>query len=515
MAEPTSSQKTSRTRPQLTNARRSSSYLSDHQQYRRGSGRQPETHYGIDTVVESKVPNRQSTTSPASAALPFRGIPSEDAPPIIVESGIDHSYAHHNCAPPAGERTDRLVVTLFYKGTPAASHAAVHAAAGASASVDANATTNNVNAAQATTTSSSAASPSKSPALLDSSTDSLPANMAPTTNLDDFPLEPPTQESEHLDHLYGSYVSPLCITSFLHLMSTFPLPNDADEPHSSHRCLDDPDTPRVVELTLTPAPSPQFLSLTELRKHEMIYRFEQEWNVDVVLQRDTLWRRHPRLVVFDMDSTLITQEVIDLLAQEIKEPADLGARVADITHRAMSGELQFEASFRERLALLKGLPETIFEQLRPVLDVTPGVVPLIKALKRLGVKTAVLSGGFQPLTAWLAGELGLDYAHANQVVVDADGTLTGEAKGIIVGRERKRDLLVEIAALEKIDLSQAVAVGDGANDLAMLDRAGLGVAWNAKPRVQMEAAARLNGESLLDLLYLFGFTKEEIGELTL
>lgn len=487
MAEPTSSQKPA-ARPQFTSAMRSSSYLSDHQQYRRASPRLPDAHHGIDTVLESKSPNRQSASSPAAAALPFRGIPSEDAPPTIVESGIDHSYAHHNCAPPVGQKTDRLIVTLFYKGTG--------------------------DSTQAASTAAAASPSSKSPTLLDS-TDSLPANMAPTTNLDDFPLEPPTQESEHLDHLYGSYVSPLCITSFLHLMSGFPLPNDADEPHSSHRCLDDPDTPRVVELTLTPAPSPEFLSLAELRKHEMIYRFEQEWNVDVVLQRDAVWRRQPRLVVFDMDSTLITQEVIDLLAQEIKEPADLGARVANITHRAMIGELEFEASFRERLALLKGLPDTIFEQLRPVLKITPGIPELIKALKRLGVKTAVLSGGFQPLTSWLAGELGLDYAFANEVVIGADGKLTGEAQGLIVGKERKRDLLVEIAAKEKIDLSQAVAVGDGANDLLMLDKAGLGVAWNAKPRVQMEAAARLNGESLLDLLYLFGFTIEEINALVL
>lgn len=501
MAEPTSSSKPATSRPQLTSTMRSNSYLSDNQQYRRASPRLPEGgHHGIDTVLESRSPNRQSTSSPASAAavvaLPFRGIPSEDAPPTIVESGIDHSYAHHNCAPPAGQQTDRLVVTLFYKGNSApAGHAAT------------------ADSPQGTTVPAAAASPpSKSPTMLDS-TDSLPANMAPTTNLNDFPLEPPTQESEHLDHLYGSYVSPLCITSFLHLMSSFPLPDGADEPHSSHRCLDDPENPRVVELTLSPAPSPQFLSLAELRKHEMIYRFEQEWNVDVILQKESVWRRHPRLVVFDMDSTLITQEVIDLLAEQIKEPADLGARVAAITHRAMVGELEFEASFRERLALLKGLPDSIFTQLRPVLNITPGVPQLIKALKRLGVKTAVLSGGFQPLTSWLAGELGLDHAHANDVVVGADGHLTGEAQGVIVGKERKRDLLVEIAAQEKIDLAQAVAVGDGANDLLMLDKAGLGVAWNAKPRVQMEADARLNGESLLDLLYLFGLTADEINAL--
>jgi phosphoserine phosphatase len=214
-----------------------------------------------------------------------------------------------------------------------------------------------------------------------------------------------------------------------------------------------------------------------------------------------------------MDSTLITQEVIDLLAENIKDPPDLAARVAEITHSAMKGELDFDASFRQRLALLKGLPDTTFNALRPVLDVTKGVPELIRALKRLGVKTAVLSGGFLPLTSWLAGELGIDHAHANEVVVE-DGKLTGEAKGIIVGKERKRDLLVQIAAQEKVDLRQAVAVGDGANDLLMIGAAGLGVAWNAKPRVQMEASARLNGENLLDLLYLFGFTAEEIDTLT-
>ncbi len=305
---------------------RSNSYLSDHQQLRKPL--LPDPHHSIDTVVESQAPHRASPNPPG---LPFRGIPSEEIPPIIVQSGVTHGFSHTNCASEAGRAVERLVVTLSYKG----SADKVNGSDGASGSAS--------------------ASPSKS-ALGDSS-ESLPANMAPTTNMDAFPLEPPTQDSEQLDHLYGSYVSPLCITSLLHLMSTFPLPEGADEPHSSHRCLDQPDQPRVVELTLTPAPSSEYLSLAELRKHEMIYRFEQEWNVDVVLQKETVWRRHPRLVVFDMDSTLITQEVIDLLADSVKEPADLGARVSDITHRAMMGELEFEASFRERLALLKGLPD--------------------------------------------------------------------------------------------------------------------------------------------------------------
>ncbi|KEY65753.1 hypothetical protein S7711_05582 [Stachybotrys chartarum IBT 7711] len=476
MADREDAAKQSATRPQFTTAMRSSSYLSDHQQYR-PPPRQPDPHQGIDTVIEDIRP--ASTGTSPKPYLPYNGVPSEENPPTIVESGLSHNYSHPNCAPPSGQKTDRLIATLFYKP-------------------------------RSTTNGASTKNIAK-PSAADSS-ESLPANLAPTVNIDAFPLEPPTQESDQLDHLYGSYISPLCITSFLHLMSTFPMPEDL-ESHSSHRCLDNQENPRVVELTLSPPPSPEYLSLTDLRKHEMIYRFEQEWNVDVILQRDTIWRRHPRLVVFDMDSTLITQEVIDLLAETVQDPPNLAELVAGITHRAMLGELEFEASFRERLSLLKGLPATIFEDLRSVLDITKGVPELIRALGRLGVKTAVISGGFLPLTSWLAEQLGIDYAYANEVIIE-DGKLTGEAKGAIVGKERKRDLLVEIAAKEKIDLSQTIAVGDGANDLLMIDKAGLGVAWNAKPRVQMEAGARLNGESLLDLLYLFGLTGEEIALLT-
>lgn len=467
-------------RPTLKSKGRSSSYLSDHQQYQ--PPHRPENHYGIDTVVEDM--RASSIASPASqVSATFSGIPSPEHPPKIVESGLNHDLSHPNCAPAPGTKSqDRLVASLFYKSnSPRASNAIP----------------------------SPKKVPSPKPSGSDLSSD-MPATMAPSSDPSAFPLEPPAAEPEPLDHLYGSYISPLCLTSFLHLMSTFPLPPGSSHPCSAHRCLDNAEYPTVVELTLTPAPSPSYLTLADLRKHELIYRFEREWNVDVALQRDTLWRRHPRLVVFDMDSTLITQEVIDLLAATITDPPDLAARVADITHRAMLGELEFDAAFRERVALLKGLPASIFEDLRPVLDVTQGVRPLLRALKRLGVRTAVLSGGFLPLTSWLAGELGIDHAHANEVVIGEDGRLTGEVKGLIVGKQRKRDLLVEIAGKEGVALEQTVAVGDGANDLLMMEAAGLGVAWNAKPRVQMEASARLNGSTLLDLLYLFGFTREEI-----
>ncbi|KAH6651798.1 phosphoserine phosphatase serb [Truncatella angustata] len=459
-------------RPQL-GGMRSSSYLQTNQQYQ--GPHKPESHFGIDTVVEDL---NNARLSPAKPFSPFNGVPSKEEPPRIVDGG-SHDYTHPNCSPAKGERSNRLIATLTYKAT-----------------------------------SPRAANVVPSPRLAGSDSD-IPANLAPTTDIDEFPLEPPgAGEPEPLDHLYGSYISPLCITSFLHLMSTFPLPPGVTEITSSHRCLDDPVHPNIVELTLSPAPSLDYLPLADLRRHELIYRFEREWNIDVALQRDTLWRRHPRLVVFDMDSTLITQEVIDLMAATIKDPPNLAEKIADITHRAMNGELEFESAFKERVALLKGLPETVFEQLHPVLDVTKGVPQLLKALKRLGVKTAVFSGGFQPLTGWLAGQLGIDYAYANQVEIDSDGRFTGEVKGVIVGREQKKKLLIETAAKEGIALEQTVAVGDGANDLSMLATAGLGVAWNAKPRVQMEASARLNGESMTDLLYLFGFTREEIELLT-
>ncbi|KAK5654401.1 hypothetical protein OQA88_7311 [Cercophora sp. LCS_1] len=488
MAEPTGPAKQGR--PSMTSSMRSSSFLKEHQQYRPPN--KPENHYGIDTVVE----DIQSTqiSAPRAQISPFNGIPSPENPPKIVD-GASHELSHPNCTTTPGTNTNRLVATLFYRSS-------------------APRISNVIPSPQR------ASSPQRAPgspkvAAVDSD---IPPTMAPSSSLDTFPLEPPATEPEPLDHLYGSHISPMCITSFLHLMSTFPLPPNSPEPSSGHRCLKLGVTPEhhpeVVELTLAPAPSADYLSLADLRKHELIYRFEREWNVDVALRADTLWRRYPRLVVFDMDSTLITQEVIDLLAATIKDPPDLAARVADITHRAMIGELEFDSAFRERVKLLTGLPAGIFEELRPALDVTNGVRPLLKALKRLGVKTAVLSGGFLPLTSWLAGELGIDYAHANEVVVDeTTGKLTGEVKGRIVGKERKRELLIEIAEKEGISLDQVIAVGDGANDLLMMDAAGLGVAWNAKPRVQMEASARLNGDSLLDLLHLFGFTEEEIKQL--
>lgn len=335
----------------------------------------------------------------------------------------------------------------------------------------------------------------------------IPPNLAPVRTLSNFPLEPPPPDPEPLDHLYGSYISQLCITSFLHLIASLPHRPGSPTLSSSHRCLDNPTHPSIVELTVSPTPDPTYLTLDDLRKHELIYRFEREWNVDVILQPDTVLRRYPRLVVFDMDSTLIEQEVIDLIAASI----GVEDQVSAITARAMNGELDFSSSLRERAKLLKGVDADIFTKLRSVIKPTKGVRELIIALKRMGVKTAVLSGGFIPLTQWLADHLGIDYAFANTLAADPlTGKLTGEVVGTIVNAERKRELLLEIAQKEKVPLDQVVAVGDGANDLLMMGAAGLGVAFNAKPVVQMEAEARLNGDSLLDLLHIFGLTAEEM-----
>lgn len=463
---PTRAPSTRSPRPVFSQSSRSPSYLASHAQYSAPvSTNQP----GIDSIVDAPAP------SPKPYA-PYTGVPSHGATaPHIVDSGISHGLTHANCQPDPGEEVSRIIATLFYKTTPR-----------------------------------STAVESRSPSPGSGSDDAGPKG-APTTSTEASPLEPPPEdEIEPLDHLYGSYVSPLCITAFLALLSSLPLPKGHSHITSSHRCLDvpSPSHPRVVELTFSPAPDPEYISLTELRKHELIYRFERAWHVDVVLQADTPLRRHPRLVVFDMDSTLITQEVIDLIA------ASIGAEeaVSAITARAMNGELDFEASLRERSRLLKGVSAGIFDELKPVLDITPGVVPLLRALKRLGVKTAVLSGGFIPLTGHLAEKLGIDHARANTLTIE-NGALTGELTGAIVDAEAKANHLLTLAEVEGVDLSQVVAVGDGANDLKMMAVAGLGVAWRAKPRVQVEAGARLNGESLLDLLFLFGFTRGEIGVL--
>lgn len=226
----------------------------------------------------------------------------------------------------------------------------------------------------------------------------------------------------------------------------------------------------------------------------------QELNVDIAFQEDSLFRRNRRLAVFDMDSTLIEAEVID----ELAKAAGVGEQVSEITERAMAGELDFRASFKERLALLKGLDVSVLDSIGASLRLTEGAETLFAELKRLGYKTAILSGGFTYFAKQLQAKLGIDYVFANELEV-VDGKCTGVAIEPIVDAQRKADLLKELAHKEGLRLEQTIAVGDGANDLPMLAIAGLGVAFHAKPLVKQSAKQAISTLGLDGVLYLLGF----------
>jgi len=224
-----------------------------------------------------------------------------------------------------------------------------------------------------------------------------------------------------------------------------------------------------------------------------------EMDVDIAYQEDNIFRRHRRLVVFDMDSTLIDAEVIDELAKE----AGVGDRVAAITESAMRGEIDFIESFTQRVALLKGLKVDRLQNIAQRLRLNEGAEELISTLKKLGYKTAILSGGFEYFGKQIQEKLGIDYLFANALEVE-NGEVTGRVIGTVVDGQRKAELLRQLAAQENISLEQTVAVGDGANDLLMLSIAGLGIAFRAKPIVKASAKQAITHLGLDGVLYLMG-----------
>ena len=250
-----------------------------------------------------------------------------------------------------------------------------------------------------------------------------------------------------------------------------------------------------IEFSLRGTPT----DINDMRSQLMQLSSEMEF--DFSLQRDNMFRRMRRLICFDMDSTLIQTECIDELAIR----AGVGDKVKEITERAMRGEIDFKESFKERVALLKGLDVSVMQDIAEKLPITEGVDRLMAVLKRYGYKIAILSGGFTFFGEYLQRKYGIDYMYANELEIDDNGKLTGNYVGEIVDGHRKAELLKLIAQVEKVNLAQTIAVGDGANDLPMISEAGLGIAFHAKPRVQANAKQSINTIGLDGVLYFLGF----------
>ncbi|MDE6188234.1 MAG: phosphoserine phosphatase SerB [Duncaniella sp.] len=240
---------------------------------------------------------------------------------------------------------------------------------------------------------------------------------------------------------------------------------------------------------------------------ERFMQLSQEEEFDISMQEDTLYRRCRRLICFDMDSTLIETEVIDELAIR----AGVGDEVKAITERAMRGEIDFNESFKERVALLKGLDESVMKEIAESLPITEGLDRMMQVLKRVGYKTAILSGGFTYFGNYLKQKYGFDYVYANELEI-VDGKLTGRYLGEIVDGRRKAELLRLIAQVENVNIAQTIAVGDGANDLPMLSTAGLGIAFHAKPKVKATADQSISTIGLDGVLYFLGFKDSFISE---
>ena len=303
--------------------------------------------------------------------------------------------------------------------------------------------------------------------------------------------------------LLGRKLSAKQITAVTHILAGQELNIDAIKRLTGRQPLDESKAGvrACIEFSLRGTPRDREEMQRELMK------LSSELEVDFSFQRDNMYRRMRRLICFDMDSTLIQTECID----ELAEKAGVGEQVRAITESAMRGEIDFKESFTQRVALLKGLDVSVMKELAENMPITEGVERLMFVLKRYGYKIAILSGGFTYFGEYLQKKFGIDYVYANELEVE-DGKLTGRYLGDVVDGKRKAELLRLIAQVEKVDIAQTIAVGDGANDLPMLSLAGLGIAFHAKPKVKENALQAINTIGLDGVLYFLGFKDSYLEE---
>ena len=303
--------------------------------------------------------------------------------------------------------------------------------------------------------------------------------------------------------LLGRKLSAKQITAVTHILAGQELNIDAIKRLTGRQPLDESKlgVRACIEFSLRGTPRDRDAMQRELMK------LSSELEVDFSFQRDNMYRRMRRLICFDMDSTLIQTECID----ELAESAGVGEQVRAITESAMRGEIDFKESFTQRVALLKGLDVSVMQEIAETMPITEGVERLMFVLKRYGYKIAILSGGFTFFGEYLQKKFGIDYVYANELEVE-DGKLTGRYVGDVVDGKRKAELLRLIAQVEKVDIAQTIAVGDGANDLPMLSLAGLGIAFHAKPKVKESARQAINTIGLDGVLYFLGFKDSYLEE---
>ena len=308
-------------------------------------------------------------------------------------------------------------------------------------------------------------------------------------------------KDRHIATLLARQVSASQIAAMTQVMANHGLNIDDITRLSGRTHLDSHDEKSKACVEISARGTPKDLSKLRAQFTEISARLD----VDIAFQADNMYRRTRRLVCFDMDSTLIDAEVID----ELAKAAGVGDQVSAITESAMSGEIDFNESFARRMALLKGLDESVLSNIAENLILMEGAEHLISTLRKLGYKTAILSGGFNYFGRFLQKKLGIDYVYANELQIE-NGKVTGKVVGDVVNGERKAQLLRELADREGISLEQVIAVGDGANDLPMLSIAGLGIAFRAKPLVKASAKQSISTLGLDAILYLMGLRDRDI-----